>query len=100
MAAKIRKGDKVMVLSGRDKGRTGEVIEVRRGEDVAETIERVAAERKLREHADTLQRYHDEREAENAQLTAQIQRLTGANSELQATIDRMKLEHRGHHENH
>jgi large subunit ribosomal protein L24 len=29
MAAKIRKGDKVVVLSGRDRGRTGEVIEVR-----------------------------------------------------------------------
>ena len=29
MAAKIRKGDKVIVLAGRDKGRTGEVIEVR-----------------------------------------------------------------------
>ena len=29
MAAKIRKGDKVIVLSGRDKGRTGEVFEVR-----------------------------------------------------------------------
>ena len=29
MAAKIRKGDKVVVLSGRDKGRSGEVIEVR-----------------------------------------------------------------------
>ena len=28
MAAKIRKGDKVVVLTGRDKGRTGEVIEV------------------------------------------------------------------------
>ena len=28
MAAKIRKGDKVVVLSGRDKGRTGEVIEI------------------------------------------------------------------------
>ena len=28
MAAKIRKGDKVIVLVGRDKGRTGEVIEV------------------------------------------------------------------------
>ena len=28
MAAKIRKGDKVVVLSGRDRGRTGEVIEV------------------------------------------------------------------------
>ena len=28
MAAKIRKGDKVVVVSGRDKGRTGEVIEV------------------------------------------------------------------------
>ena len=29
MAAKIRKGDKVIVLTGRDKGRTGEVIEMR-----------------------------------------------------------------------
>ena len=28
MAAKIRKGDKVIVLTGRDKGRSGEVIEV------------------------------------------------------------------------
>jgi large subunit ribosomal protein L24 len=35
MAAKIRKGDKVVVLSGRDKGRTGEVIEVRPAEDRA-----------------------------------------------------------------
>ncbi|HEX5779966.1 MAG TPA: 50S ribosomal protein L24 [Xanthobacteraceae bacterium] len=32
MAAKIRKGDKVVVLTGRDKGRSGEVIEVRPGE--------------------------------------------------------------------
>jgi large subunit ribosomal protein L24 len=29
MAAKIRKGDKVIALTGRDKGRTGEVFEVR-----------------------------------------------------------------------
>jgi large subunit ribosomal protein L24 len=29
MAAKIRKGDKVVVLTGRDKGRTGEVVSVR-----------------------------------------------------------------------
>ncbi len=29
MAARIRKGDKVVVLTGRDKGRTGELIEVR-----------------------------------------------------------------------
>jgi large subunit ribosomal protein L24 len=29
MAAKIRKGDKVVVMTGRDKGRSGEVIEVR-----------------------------------------------------------------------
>jgi len=35
MAAKIRKGDKVIVLAGRDKGRTGEVIEVRPAEDRA-----------------------------------------------------------------
>jgi large subunit ribosomal protein L24 len=32
MAAKIRKGDKVIVLAGRDSGRTGEVIEVRPAE--------------------------------------------------------------------
>jgi large subunit ribosomal protein L24 len=32
MAAKIRKGDKVIVLTGRDKGRSGEVVEVRIGE--------------------------------------------------------------------
>jgi large subunit ribosomal protein L24 len=35
MAAKIRKGDKVVVLSGRDRGRTGEVIEVRPTEERA-----------------------------------------------------------------
>jgi len=35
MAAKIKKGDKVVVLSGRDKGRTGEVVEVRPDEDRA-----------------------------------------------------------------
>ena len=28
MAAKIKKGDKVVVLAGRDKGKTGEVLEV------------------------------------------------------------------------
>lgn len=28
MAAKIRKGDRVVVISGRDKGKTGEVIRV------------------------------------------------------------------------
>jgi len=28
MAAKIKKGDKVVILSGRDKGRSGEVIQV------------------------------------------------------------------------
>ena len=28
MAAKIKKGDKVVVLTGRDKGKTGEVIQV------------------------------------------------------------------------
>jgi large subunit ribosomal protein L24 len=32
MAAKIRKGDKVVVLTGRDKGRSGEVVEVRPSE--------------------------------------------------------------------
>ena len=32
MAAKIRKGDKVIVLTGRDKGRTGEVISVQTSE--------------------------------------------------------------------
>lgn len=32
MAAKIKKGDKVVVLTGRDKGKEGEVIEVRPAE--------------------------------------------------------------------
>jgi large subunit ribosomal protein L24 len=35
MAAKIKKGDKVVVLCGRDKRRTGEVIEVRPDENRA-----------------------------------------------------------------
>jgi len=35
MAAKIRKGDTVVVISGRDKGRSGEVIEVRKTQDRA-----------------------------------------------------------------
>jgi large subunit ribosomal protein L24 len=35
MAAKIRKGDKVVVLSGREKGRSGEVFEVRPSENRA-----------------------------------------------------------------
>ncbi|QIB32363.1 50S ribosomal protein L24 [Ancylobacter pratisalsi] len=35
MAAKIKKGDKVVVLAGRDKGRTGEVIEVLPKDNVA-----------------------------------------------------------------
>ena len=35
MAAKIRKGDKVVVLTGRDKGRVGEVVEVRPAADRA-----------------------------------------------------------------
>ena len=35
MAARIRKGDKVVVLTGRDKGRSGEVIRVMRDEDRA-----------------------------------------------------------------
>ncbi|MGE0752975.1 MAG: 50S ribosomal protein L24 [Variibacter sp.] len=33
MAARIKKGDKVVVTSGRDRGRTGEVIEMRPRED-------------------------------------------------------------------
>ena len=35
MAARIRKGDKVVVIAGRDKGRSGEVIEVRPSQDRA-----------------------------------------------------------------
>ena len=35
MAAKIKKGDKVIVLAGRDKGRSGEVVEVRPADDRA-----------------------------------------------------------------
>ena len=32
MAAKIKKGDKVVVIAGRDKGRSGEVLEIRTDE--------------------------------------------------------------------
>ncbi len=35
MAAKIKKGDKVVVLTGRDKGRSGEVFEVLPKENTA-----------------------------------------------------------------
>lgn len=35
MAARIRKGDRVVVVTGRDKGRTGEVIRVMPSEDRA-----------------------------------------------------------------
>jgi large subunit ribosomal protein L24 len=35
MAAKIKKGDKVVVLTGRDKGRTGEVVSVNPAEERA-----------------------------------------------------------------
>ncbi len=35
MAAKIRKGDKVVVTTGRDKGKSGEVLEVRPTENRA-----------------------------------------------------------------
>jgi len=35
MAARIKKGDKVIVIAGREKGRSGEVIEVRRADDRA-----------------------------------------------------------------
>lgn len=35
MAAKIKKGDKVIVLAGRDKGRSGEVVKVHPGEERA-----------------------------------------------------------------
>jgi large subunit ribosomal protein L24 len=35
MAAKIKKGDTVIVITGREKGRTGEVIEVRREDNRA-----------------------------------------------------------------
>jgi len=33
MAAKIKKGDKVVILAGRDKGKTGEVVKVIPAED-------------------------------------------------------------------
>jgi large subunit ribosomal protein L24 len=35
MAARIRKGDKVVVITGKDKGKRGEVIRVNPGEDNA-----------------------------------------------------------------
>jgi large subunit ribosomal protein L24 len=48
MAAKIRKGDKVVVMTGRDKGRTGEVIEVRvdRGRAVVRGVNMVKRHQK------------------------------------------------------
>ena len=33
MAAKVRKGDRVIVTSGRDKGKTGEVLKVERADE-------------------------------------------------------------------
>ena len=33
MAARIKKGDTVVVITGRDKGKSGEVLEMRRDED-------------------------------------------------------------------
>ncbi len=43
MAAKIKKGDKVVVLAGRDKGRTGEVVKVHpdEGRAVVEGVNQV-----------------------------------------------------------
>ncbi|HEY8071077.1 MAG TPA: 50S ribosomal protein L24 [Methylocystis sp.] len=43
MAAKIKKGDKVVVLAGRDKGRTGEVVKVQptEGRAVVEGVNQV-----------------------------------------------------------
>jgi large subunit ribosomal protein L24 len=35
VAARIRKGDKVVVIAGRDKGKTGEVTEVRPADETA-----------------------------------------------------------------
>ena len=35
MAAKIKKGDKVVVITGRDKGRSGEVVRVMPAEELA-----------------------------------------------------------------
>ena len=35
MAARLKKGDNVVVIAGRDKGRTGEIIEMRRAESRA-----------------------------------------------------------------
>jgi large subunit ribosomal protein L24 len=35
MAAKIKKGDKIVVLVGRDKGKSGEVVKVMPGDDKA-----------------------------------------------------------------
>jgi large subunit ribosomal protein L24 len=43
---KIRKGDHVVVLSGRDKGRRGAVLQVLRGHVVVESINRVKKHQK------------------------------------------------------
>ena len=43
MAARIKKGDTVVVIAGRDKGRSGEVIEMRRADGSAIRFDRNAA---------------------------------------------------------
>ena len=54
MAAKIKKGDKVIVLTGRDKDRSGEVIEVRpsEGRALVRGVNMVKRHRKRRSQSD------------------------------------------------
>jgi large subunit ribosomal protein L24 len=53
MAAKIKKGDKVVVLAGRDKGRTGEVLKVMPAEERAVVRGVNLAKRHTRQTAQT-----------------------------------------------
>jgi large subunit ribosomal protein L24 len=53
MAAKIKKGDKVVVTTGRDKGRTGEVREVMKSESRAIVVGVNLVRRHTRQTAQT-----------------------------------------------
>ena len=63
MAAKIKKGDKVVVLAGRDKGKTGEVVQVMPKEERALVRGVNLVKRHQRQTASPGGRHHLERGA-------------------------------------
>ena len=64
MAAKIKKGDKVVVLAGRDKGKTGEVLQVMPKEERALVRGVNLVKRHQRQSASPGGRHHLERGAD------------------------------------